>query len=52
MTWQAASGVLRKTQEVPSGHAPTDYVTDRLFARARDGAEVPITILHHKDTAA
>ena len=42
--------VLRKTQEVPSGHDPADYRTDRLFAKARDGAEVPITVLHHKDT--
>lgn len=42
--------VLRKTQEVPSGHDPSDYVTDRLFAKARDGAEVPITVLYHKDT--
>ena len=41
---------LRKTQEVPSGHDPADYVTDRLFARARDGAEVPITVLYRKDT--
>ena len=43
--------ILRKTQEVPSGHEPADYVTGRLFATARDGAEVPITILHRKDTA-
>ncbi len=43
--------VLRKTQEVPSGHDPADYVTDRLFAKARDGKDVPVTILYHKDTA-
>ncbi len=42
--------VLRKTQEVPSGHDPAAYRTDRLFAKARDGAEVPVTVLHHKDT--
>jgi oligopeptidase B len=41
---------LRKTQEVPSGHDPADYVTRRIFARATDGAEVPITILHRADT--
>ncbi len=41
---------LRKTQEVPSGHDPADYVTDRLFATARDGAEVPISLLYHKNT--
>jgi oligopeptidase B len=37
--------VLRKTQEVPSGHDPAAYVTRRLYARAADGAEVPITVL-------
>ncbi|MGI9520524.1 MAG: S9 family peptidase [Hyphomicrobiaceae bacterium] len=42
--------ILRKTQEVPSGHEPSNYVTDRLFAEARDGAIVPISVLYHKDT--
>lgn len=41
---------LRKTQEVPSGHEPSDYVTRRLFAPAADGALVPVTILYHRDT--
>jgi oligopeptidase B len=41
---------LRKRQEVPSGHTPSDYVTRRLFATSHDGAEVPITLLYHKNT--
>ncbi|WP_296595415.1 S9 family peptidase [Phenylobacterium sp.] len=41
---------LRKTQEVPSGHDPSRYVARRLYARAADGAEVPITLLMLKDT--
>ncbi|MBI3275263.1 MAG: S9 family peptidase [Methylocystis sp.] len=41
--------VLRKRQEIPSGHDPNDYVTRRLFARASDGEEVPISILHRAD---
>jgi oligopeptidase B len=41
---------LRKTQEVPSGHDPARYVARRLFARAPDGEEVPITVLMRKDT--
>jgi len=36
---------LRKTQEVPSGHDPNRYVARRLYAKAGDGAEVPITLL-------
>jgi oligopeptidase B len=41
--------VLRKRQEIPSGHNPVDYVTTRIMARARDGAEVPISLLHRRD---
>ncbi|MCB1509737.1 MAG: S9 family peptidase, partial [Hyphomicrobiaceae bacterium] len=41
---------LRKTQEVPSGHDPADYVTRRLFAPAPDGELVPISLLYHKST--
>ncbi len=41
---------LRKTQEVPSGHDPAAYVTRRLYARAADGEEVPITVLARADT--
>ena len=41
---------LRKTQEVPSGHDPSQYVARRLHARAADGADVPITLLMRKDT--
>ncbi len=41
---------LRKEQEVPSGHNPSDYVTRRLQAPSHDGVEVPVTLLYHKDT--
>ena len=41
---------LRKTQEVPSGHDPSRYVARRLFAKAPDGQEVPVTLLMLKDT--
>ena len=42
--------VLRKEQEVPSGHNPDDYVTRRLQAPAGDGETVPISLFYHKDT--
>lgn len=42
--------VLRKTQEVPSGHNPDDYVVERINITSHDGAEVPVTLLRHKDT--
>ncbi len=41
---------LRKTQEVPSGHNPADYVTKRIQAEAADGETVPVTLLYRKDT--
>lgn len=42
--------VLRKTQEVPSGHDPADYVTRRVLAPAPDGQTVPVSVLYRKDT--
>jgi len=42
--------VLRKTREVPSGHNPADYAVERILVPSWDGAEVPVTILRHKDT--
>lgn len=42
--------VLLKTQEVPSGHDPANYVTRRLMAPSHDGALVPVSILYRKDT--
>ena len=43
--------VLLKTQEVPSGHDPANYVTRRLQAPAADGELVPVSILYRKDLA-
>ena len=42
--------VLLKTQEVPSGHNPEDYVTRRVMAPAHDGELVPVSLLYRKDT--
>ncbi len=43
--------VLRKEDEIPSGHDPDHYVTRRIFASAADGELVPVSLIHHKDTA-
>lgn len=42
--------VLLKTQEVPSGHDPHDYVTERIFATAQDGTQVPISLIYKAGT--
>ncbi len=41
---------LLKTQEVPSGHNPDDYVTRRLLAPAADGELVPVSIVYRRNT--
>ncbi len=47
---QSRERTLRKTQEVPSGHDPANYVTQRIMAPAHDGEEVPVSLLYAKDT--
>jgi oligopeptidase B len=42
--------VLRKEDEIPSGHNPDDYVTRRVMAPAKDGETVPISLLYRKGT--
>jgi oligopeptidase B len=39
---------LIKQQEVLGGYDPSLYVSERIFARAADGAEVPISIVYKK----
>jgi oligopeptidase B len=41
--------VLRKRQQIPSGHDPAAYVTTRIMAPSHDGALVPVSILHRRD---
>ncbi|MEM6846458.1 MAG: S9 family peptidase [Pseudomonadota bacterium] len=41
---------LRKRQQIPSGHDPSQYITRRLVALASDGAEVPVSLVHHAST--
>ncbi|POR48043.1 S9 family peptidase [Bosea psychrotolerans] len=45
-----AERTLLKRQEVPSGHDPSAYRVRRIFATAKDGAKVPISLLHRADT--
>jgi len=39
-----------KQQEIIGGHNPSDYISKRLFATARDGAKIPISIVYKKTT--
>jgi len=42
--------VLRKTQEIPSGHNPADYKARRVLAPSHDGEMIPVTLLYHQST--
>lgn len=41
---------IKKQQEVVGGHNPDDYVTERIFAKARDGVMIPMSIVYKKST--
>jgi len=40
---------VRRVLEIPSGYDPDLYVTERRMIRARDGAQVPVSILRRRD---
>ena len=42
---------LLKRQPVPGGFDSANYVTERLWAPARDGVKVPVTVLYRKGVA-
>ena len=41
-----------KTQEIPSGYDPSLYVAERVTITARDGTQVPVSIMMRKDRKA
>jgi len=40
---------LLKQQEVLGGFMTENYTTDRFFIKARDGKEIPVSLVHRKD---
>lgn len=40
---------LKKQQEVLGDFSPDDYISERLFAVAEDGTEIPVSIVYRKD---
>ena len=42
------TSALKKQNEVPGGFDRNNYVVERVFAPAKDGAKVPITIFYRK----
>ena len=44
----AGKSQLLKQQEVPGGYDPAQYTSERLWATARDGMKVPVSIVYKK----
>jgi oligopeptidase B len=42
---------VRKQQPILGGYDPADYVQTREWVQARDGASIPVSIVHHKSVA-
>ena len=40
---------LLKQKEIPSGHNPEEYTTERVLAKSHDGVMVPVTLLYRKN---
>lgn len=45
---EAKTRKLLKQQEVLGGYTKTDYITERLYATAKDGTKVPISLVYKK----
>lgn len=45
---QTKAKQLLKQQEILGGYNPADYVTERLWATAKDGTKVPISVVYKK----
>ena len=40
---------LLKIQEIPGGYDPELYISERIFAKAEDGTEIPISLVRRRD---
>ncbi len=40
----------RKVRQIPSGYDGSEYVSERVMARARDGTQIPASIVRRRDT--
>ena len=39
-----------KVKQIPSGYEASQFTTERLTATARDGVEIPVSLVYHRDT--
>jgi oligopeptidase B len=43
------TSTLLKQTEVPGGYDPSKYVSERVWATAKDGVKIPISVVYRKD---
>ena len=41
---------VRKVQQIPSGYDPSQYTTERVLTTARDGVQVPVSVVRRRET--
>jgi oligopeptidase B len=46
---RSRSQTILKQNEIPGGYDPSEYHSERIFARSHDGVEVPISLVYRKD---
>jgi oligopeptidase B len=48
LDFETGESALVKRKEIPGGFDPADYQSERLFAEARDGTPVPVSLVYRK----
>jgi oligopeptidase B len=46
---RSRSKIVLKQNEIPGGYDPSEYHSERIFARSHDGVEVPISLVYRQD---
>jgi oligopeptidase B len=46
--WRKRELIVRKVQEIPSGYDASLYATERLLITARDGQQIPVSVVYRK----
>ena len=49
--WNARELIVRKVQEIPAGYDASRYATERLLVPARDGKQIPVSVVYRRDFA-
>lgn len=44
------STLLKQSEVIDENFKPSNYVEKRIWATARDGVKIPVSLIHHKDT--